>query len=163
MVKVISGTPETFDVKAIVPFANAESGLPDGASVTERVSITSAYISFDVWRTLDRLQGRVVVFAELRDIWVGMLELDGAFLSRVSVGNSLCVRPSYPGRLILPRSLPIQPSTSTSSLRALGSVVHIVPASHISVRSWATTSKLFSILTASRGAPTKSSRTSTTR
>lgn len=36
-----SGTPEIFDVHAIVPFANAANGLPDGASVTESVSMRS--------------------------------------------------------------------------------------------------------------------------
>lgn len=52
-----SGTPETFAVHAIVPEANAESSLPDGAIVTERVSIISTYISFDVWRTPGRRHG----------------------------------------------------------------------------------------------------------
>lgn len=52
-----SGTPETFAVHAIVPEANAESSLPDGAIVTERVSIISTYISFDVCRTPGRRHG----------------------------------------------------------------------------------------------------------
>lgn len=61
-VNVISGTPVTFAVNAMEPFANAASGRPDGASVTERVSITSAYISFDVCRTFARRQGNAGVF-----------------------------------------------------------------------------------------------------
>ena len=63
-VKVMSGTPDTFDVKAMLPFANAASGLPDGARVTESVSMISAYISLEVWRTFERLQGSAGVFAE---------------------------------------------------------------------------------------------------
>ena len=81
----MSGTPETFDVKAIVPFAKADSGLPDGARVTERVSTMSAYISFDVWRTLARLHGRAGVLVELRDIWFERFEFDDVFLSSVSL------------------------------------------------------------------------------
>lgn len=78
----MSGTPETFAVKAIVPLANAASGRPDGASVTDRVSTMSAYISFDVCRTLGLRQGRLVEFDCIRD---GALELEkfvfnGAFL-----------------------------------------------------------------------------------
>lgn len=65
--RVISGTPETFDVKAIVPFAKAAKGLPDGASVTDRVSTTSAYISFEVCRTFARLQGKDGVFEGIND------------------------------------------------------------------------------------------------
>ncbi len=38
---------------------------------------------------------------------------------------------SYLGRLRFPRSLPMRPSTSTTSLSAFGSVVLIIPASHI--------------------------------
>lgn len=70
-VKVMSGTPDTFDVKAILPFANADSGRPEGASVTDRVSMTSAYISFEVWRTFARLHGKAGVFVAASD---GVLE-----------------------------------------------------------------------------------------
>lgn len=87
-VRVMSGTPDTLEVKAMVPFANAASGLPEGASVTESVSTTSAYISLDVWRTLARLQGRAGVFALDS---VGMLGLefafDGVFLSDQSASQ----------------------------------------------------------------------------
>jgi hypothetical protein len=41
----------------MVPEANAESSLPDGAIVTDRVSIISTYISFDVCRTPGRRHG----------------------------------------------------------------------------------------------------------
>lgn len=37
----ISGTPEISAVKAMVPFANAERGRPEGAIMTERVSTMS--------------------------------------------------------------------------------------------------------------------------
>lgn len=81
----MSGTPDTLEVKAIVPFANAASGLPEGAKVTDSVSTMSAYISLEVWRTLDRLQGRADALLLLN---VGMLELefgfDGVFLRVVS-------------------------------------------------------------------------------
>lgn len=58
---VTSGTPETLAVKAMDPLANAANGLPEGASVTESVSMTSAYSSFEVWRTLARRHGRAGV------------------------------------------------------------------------------------------------------
>jgi hypothetical protein len=58
-----SGTPEILDVHAIVPFANAANGLPDGARVTNSVSITSTYSSLDVCRTFALLQGSAGVFA----------------------------------------------------------------------------------------------------
>lgn len=41
---------------------------------------------------------------------------------------------------MLPRNFPTQPSISTISLSAFGSVVLIMPPSHISVKSCATTS-----------------------
>lgn len=69
----ISGTPETFAVKAIVPFANAASGLPEGASVTVNVSTISAYSSFEVCRTFARRQGRAVPFVGNID---GVLEFE---------------------------------------------------------------------------------------
>ena len=52
-----SGTPEILDVNAIEPFANAASGRPDGASVTESVSTMSTYSSLLVCRTFARRQG----------------------------------------------------------------------------------------------------------
>lgn len=63
-VRVMSGTPDTFEVKAMVPLANAARGRPEGASVTVKVSTISAYISFDVWRTFARLQGKAGVLVE---------------------------------------------------------------------------------------------------
>lgn len=140
---VMSGTPETLAVNAIVPFAKAASGRPEGARVTDNVSTTSAYNSFEVCRTFARLHGKAGVFDAIR---VGGLEFEkllpkGAFLLlHQSRHTSDCVPCTYPGRFMLPNNLPIQPSTSTISLRALGSVVLIFPASHISVSSWATTS-----------------------
>lgn len=82
MFRVISGTPDTLEVNAIVPFAKAASGLPEGASVTDKVSTISAYISFDVCRTFALLHGKEVEFDGRME---GVLELEklalkGAFL-----------------------------------------------------------------------------------
>lgn len=71
-VRTISGTPDTLDVKAMVPLANAARGRPDGASVTESVSTKSAYSSLDVWRTFARRQGSAEPFCATS---VGALEL----------------------------------------------------------------------------------------
>lgn len=57
---VMSGTPDTLAVNAIVPFAKAASGLPEGARVTDKVSTTSAYISLEVCRTFARRHGSAV-------------------------------------------------------------------------------------------------------
>lgn len=46
-----SGTPDILAVNAIVPFANAAIGRPEGANVTDNVSMMSTYNSLDVWRT----------------------------------------------------------------------------------------------------------------
>ena len=82
MFNVISGTPETLEVNAMVPLANAAKGLPDGASVTDRVSTISAYISLDVCRTLARLHGRAVEFEGNMDdaLELEKLALRGALL-----------------------------------------------------------------------------------
>jgi hypothetical protein len=74
-----SGTPEIFEVQAIVPFANAAKGLPDGARVTERVSMRSTYSSFDVCRTFALRQGRAGVFTAVpaEDI-ADMVEFEAA-------------------------------------------------------------------------------------
>lgn len=77
---VMSGTPDTFDVKAIEPLANAASGRPDGARVTDSVSTTSAYISLDVCRTLALLQGKAGALEATRD---GALELEKFVLNGV--------------------------------------------------------------------------------
>jgi hypothetical protein len=47
--------------------AKAASGRPEGASVTVRVSTTSAYISFEVCRTFARRQGNAGAFDAIRD------------------------------------------------------------------------------------------------
>lgn len=52
-----SGTPEILAVKAIVPDTSADKIRPDGAIVTDNVSIMSTYSSFDVWRTPGRRHG----------------------------------------------------------------------------------------------------------
>lgn len=78
----MSGTPDTLAVNAIVPLANAANGFPDGASVTDSVSTTSAYNSFEVCRTLARLQGRAGVLEGIRDgaLEVEKLAFSGGFL-----------------------------------------------------------------------------------
>lgn len=78
-----SGTPETLAVNAIVPFAKAANGLPDGARVTVKVSTISAYSSFEVCFTFALLHGSAGVFEAIRE---GALEfeklvLSGGFLS----------------------------------------------------------------------------------
>ena len=67
-----SGIPETLEVKAMVPLAKAERGLPEGARVTESVSTTSAYISLEVCLTLERRQGNAGALEAMRE---GELEL----------------------------------------------------------------------------------------
>lgn len=57
-----SGTPDTLHVKTIEPFAKAAKGRPDGASVTVKVSMMSAYSSFEVCLTLARRHGSADVF-----------------------------------------------------------------------------------------------------
>ena len=75
-----SGTPDILDVKAIVPFANAARGRPDGARVTVRVSTRSTYSSLEVCRTLALLQGKAGVLAASAPVEeiAAMLELDEA-------------------------------------------------------------------------------------
>jgi len=69
----MSGTPETLLVKAMVPFANAASGRPEGAMVTLRDSTTSAYSSLLVCRTFALRHGSAGVVAAIKD---GALELE---------------------------------------------------------------------------------------
>lgn len=147
-VTTMSGTPETFEVNAMVPFAKAARGLPDGAIVTESVSTTSAYSSFEVCLTLARRHGRAgAVWARRDGELEGLFAPKPDFLSAKSAPNSptghafpTCAYVGRFGKFRFPRSFPIKPSTSTRSRNAFGSVVLIVPASHISVRSWAATS-----------------------
>ena len=82
MFKVMSGTPDTLQVNAIVPLAKAARGLPEGASVTDKVSTMSAYISLDVCRTLALLHGKAVEFdGKMEDVFeFEKLALKGAFL-----------------------------------------------------------------------------------
>jgi hypothetical protein len=47
-------------VNAIVPDTRAESNLPEGAIVTDRLSMMSTYISFEVCRMPGRRQGNAV-------------------------------------------------------------------------------------------------------
>jgi hypothetical protein len=58
-----SGTPDIFEVKAMVPFANAAKGRPEGARVTDNVSTKSTYSSLDVCRTFALRHGKAGVFA----------------------------------------------------------------------------------------------------
>jgi hypothetical protein len=72
-----SGTPDIFDVKAIVPFAKAARGRPEGAKVTESVSTKSTYSSLEVCRTFALRHGKAGVFAanepveDMADIFEG--------------------------------------------------------------------------------------------
>ncbi len=58
-----SGTPDIFEVNAMVPFANAARGRPEGARVTVKVSTMSTYSSLEVCRTFALRQGRAGVLA----------------------------------------------------------------------------------------------------
>jgi hypothetical protein len=58
-----SGTPDIFDVKAMVPLAKAAKGRPEGAKVTDSVSTKSTYNSLDVCRTFALRHGKAGVFA----------------------------------------------------------------------------------------------------
>ena len=60
----------------------AASGLPEGASVTDKVSTISAYISLDVCLTLALLHGKEVEFdGKMEDVFeFEKLALKGAFL-----------------------------------------------------------------------------------
>lgn len=92
-----SGTPEILDVKAIVPFANAAKGRPEGARVTDSVSTRSTYNSLDVCRTLARRHGNAGVFAaklpdeDIADILelVGPDEKPGFLKSRVKIIHTM--------------------------------------------------------------------------
>lgn len=86
----MSGIPDTFDVNAIVPFANAAKGLPDGASVTDKVSTISAYISLEVCRTFARLHGKAGAFEAIKDGALEFVKLvvSGVFLVRLLANPS---------------------------------------------------------------------------
>ena len=86
-----SGTPETFAVQAIVPDANAERSRPDGAIVTESVSMISTYISLEVWRTPGRRHGIAGPRAELA-LGFGNCGLSG--LSDAVLGEAALCRDS---------------------------------------------------------------------
>jgi hypothetical protein len=58
-----SGTPDIFEVKAMVPFAKAAKGRPEGAIVTDSVSTKSTYSSLEVCRTFALRHGSAGVFA----------------------------------------------------------------------------------------------------
>ena len=143
-----SGTPDIFAVNAMVPDTSAESNLPEGAIVTLSDSMMSTYNSLDVCRTPGRLQGIAGpwdalaaasdCFRGLEDPSVGV----DVLYQRTSLARTALVQTiaTYPGTPIPPSSFPIQPGTSTTSCNALGSVLHTVPPSHISLSNCATTS-----------------------
>lgn len=134
-----SGTPEVFEVNAIDPLAIAARGRPEGARVTCSVSRISTYSSLLVCRTLARRQGIAGPF----ELGVSLSwcfrppegNEAGELLRPCQPANiSMFGDPSnpYPGRPTPPSNLSIHPGISTSSLNALGSVLHTLPASHIS-------------------------------
>ena len=94
-----SGTPDILEVKAIVPFAKAAKGRPEGAKVTDSVSTKSTYNSLDVCRTFALRHGKAGVFAasepdeDMADIFedaekLGFLLTDIS-LSKKSLGEAL--------------------------------------------------------------------------
>lgn len=76
---------------AIVPEANAERSRPEGAIVTDSVSIISTYISFEVWRTPGRRHGIAGPRAEVA-LGLGNCGLSG--LSDAVLGDAALSRNS---------------------------------------------------------------------
>lgn len=152
-----SGTPDTFAVNAIVPWANAANGRPEGENVTCSVSIISTYSSLLVCLTLFRRHGIAMLFG-----------FEG-FLPNVGRGRENALEPPAfkdgleLGRPTPPSSLFIHEGASTTSRRAFGSVVATMPPSHISPNSCVMTSYEVSILWVRSGDPRKSSSVSATR
>jgi hypothetical protein len=87
-----SGTPDIFEVNAMVPFAKAAKGRPEGARVTDSVSTKSTYSSLEVCRTFALRHGRAGVFAarepveDMADIFEDA-EKPGFLLRGLSQGN----------------------------------------------------------------------------
>lgn len=75
---------------AIVPFANAASGLPEGARVTDKVSMRSTYSSLDVCRTFALRQGRAGVLAAIPEEEIAaMVEFEDADAKPGFLGQKL--------------------------------------------------------------------------
>lgn len=129
--------PETLAVNAIVPFAIADRGLPDGESVTSRVSTISTYISFDVCRTLARLHGTGEVDC---DVFVGPKRGLGRDASEKGVADGVSELGVELGNPTPPSRLFMKLGASTTSRNAFGSVQAMMPPSTISLSSCATTS-----------------------
>lgn len=75
-----SGIPEILALKAMVPCAKAETGRPEGANITERISTMSTYSSFDVCFTFERRHSTADPAAELAVVLL-IPEANGALLS----------------------------------------------------------------------------------
>ena len=80
-----SGTPDILAVKAIVPFAMADNGLPDGAYMTESFSTMSTYSSLEVCLTFARRHG---IAEPAADVGVPFCVNGDAGLPRAGVGSA---------------------------------------------------------------------------
>lgn len=124
-------------VNAIVPFAIAESGRPDGDMVTCNVSTISTYISFDVCLTFALRQGTVELCAA---VFVGPSLGLGLEASEKGVAEGASELGVELGSPTPPSKLFMKFGASTTSRSAFGSVDAIMPPSTISFSSCATTS-----------------------
>jgi len=79
-----SGTPVILAVKATVPLAIADNGLPDGAYITESLSTMSTYSSLEVCRTFARRHG---IAEPAADVGVPFCVNGDAGLPKAGVGN----------------------------------------------------------------------------
>lgn len=137
----ISGIPDIFAVNTIEPVALADIGRPDGAYMTESDSTMSTYNSFDVWRILAFRHGiegwlfraGVNVGRNGPDIDEDPPRLAGA-LKFTLVLVTVSTISTYLGNPTCWNNFPNAEETSTVSLRAFGSVLHIMPPSQTSAR-----------------------------
>ena len=126
--------PDTFAVKAMVPFAIAESGRPDGESVTHSVSTMSTYISLLVCLTFALRQGTGDVLCAAfdgpsRGLGPPPLPKENGVLDGARELGVVLGRPTFPSRLF------ISDGASTRSRSAFGSVQLMMPPSTISFSS----------------------------
>lgn len=132
--------PETLAVKAIVPFAIADKGRPEGEIVTASVSTISTYISLLVCLTFALRHGTgevdcAVLLGPNRGLGPAPpLPSENGVLEAVNELGVVLGSPTPPSRLF------IKDGASTRSRSALGSVQLMMPPSTISFNSWATTS-----------------------
>ena len=120
----MSGTPEIFAVNAIVPETNADKSLPDGAIVTDNVSIISTYSSLEVCRTPGRRHGMagpvaardVALFVCIFSGFNGAIPGEDVLQKIVSHFRVFQIPPSCCELFQLTLANPLRPRTYSSSL-----------------------------------------------